>query len=376
MRGDSNSYQKLLSLNLPAMKGKTFLDVGCNEGFFCGYADFLGAKSVTGVDSNRNFLIMAKTLFPQCDFICQDWNRLGPQTYDVILNASAIHYAEDQKKFLDFLMERLAPGGLLVLEIGVAPGNENCFKAVKRSIDTRYFPTRSKLREMLQDYAYKFIGPSASQAGDPIPREVIHITHKLPFAILLMDNPHAGKTFTIDNIFNKEISRISGDLLYWQTAKGQRTAPEKIAPIIMEGKAKEDWGYVTYRICKDGYFEELCQWIAAVADGKDFILDMYIPASFRDELARQMEKAGFYVVCVNLQMAQTRPRAQEMAPRDSCKNYMDYLEKEYMIDEADYLAANPDVAKAVEEGKITGAFTHFICHGRLEGRPRAPKTKE
>src|ERR1044072_741458 len=48
--GDSQSLQKLKPLHIPALKGRSFLDVGCNEGFFCGYARFDGAERVVGID--------------------------------------------------------------------------------------------------------------------------------------------------------------------------------------------------------------------------------------------------------------------------------------------------------------------------------------
>lgn len=43
-----------------------------------------------------------------------------------------------------------------------------------------------------------------------------------------------------------------------------------------------------------------------------------------------------------------------------------------MINEKDYLAANPDVAEALRAGVIRNAFEHYIFHGRAEGRKRAP----
>ena len=372
VRGDSQSYKKLLALQLPSLAGKTFLDVGCNEGFFCGYAEFLGAKSVTGVDIEPNFLTMAKTLFPGCTFLCEDWENLGEERYDVILNASAIHYAKDQKKFLDMLMSRLAPGGVLVLEIGVAPGEGNEFVAVKRSIDTRLFPTRAKLEEMLDGYAWKIISRSVPQAGDPIPREVYHISRKLPYAILALDDPHAGKSFTVREIFKPDIRRISGDVLYYAVADGSGAAPPSITEIVMQNKARMDCGSITYQIFKKGLFADFCQWLAEAGGHKDFILDMYIPAPGRRALAQSLEEHGYYVVNIQLQKAISRPRAREMAPRGSCARYMDHLRKEFMIDVGDYLAANPDVAAALREGRIRSAFEHFIFHGRAEGRKRAP----
>ena len=35
-KGASDSFAKLLALSLPALQGKSVLDVGCNEGYFCG----------------------------------------------------------------------------------------------------------------------------------------------------------------------------------------------------------------------------------------------------------------------------------------------------------------------------------------------------
>lgn len=375
VRGDSESYKKLLALQLPSLEGKTFLDVGCNEGFFCGYAEFLGAKSVTGVDIDPRFLTVARALFPGCTFLCEDWENLGEERYDVILNASAIHYARDQKKFLDMLMSRLEPWGTLVLEIGVAPGEANEFAEVRRSIDTRLFPTRAKLAEMLDGYAWKLISRSVPQAGDPIPREVYHISRKLPFAILVLDDPHAGKSFTVRQIFKPEIRRISGDVLYYAVADGTCAAPASITDIVMQNKKRMDCGSITYQIFKKGFFSDFCQWLAETGAQQDFILDMYIPGLGRRDLARYLETCGYYVVNIQLQKALSRPRAKEMAPRGSCARYMDHLRNEFMINVEDYLAANPDVAEALREGRIRSAFEHYIFHGRAEGRKLAPERK-
>lgn len=375
-KGDSLSYQKLMALQIPNLKDKSFLDVGCNEGFFCGYADFAGAQRVTGIDINPEFLAVAKSLFPQCNFICQDWKNLGDEKYDVILNLSAIHYAQDQKKLIDLLVSRLKPNGILILEIGVAPGNGNEFVEVTRSIDKRLFPTRSKLDEMLSDYSYKLISRSVPQTGDPIPRSVYHISRRLPFAILAMDDPHAGKTYTINAIFNDKIKRISGDLLYYEVAAGKRGAPKAIEEIIAQNKKDLDCGYVSYLIFKNNLFNEFCAWINEIVGQEDFILDMYIPKVVRPHLSAGLEEAGYFVVNIQLQKALSRPRLKEKAPANSAYNYMRYLHREYVINEEEYLAANPDVAQALAEGKITSALAHYIFHGRNEGRKRSLKDEE
>ena len=42
------------------------------------------------------------------------------------------------------------------------------------------------------------------------------------------------------------------------------------------------------------------------------------------------------------------------------------------FDPAAYLAANPDVARAVSEGRMTSAWRHYVQFGHAEGRPGVP----
>ena len=93
--GDSHTLDKLKALQLPDLRGRSFLDVGCNEGFFCGFASYQGASRVLGVDHTAGFVERARRRFPACEFLCTDWNHLPDERFDVILLASALHYAED-----------------------------------------------------------------------------------------------------------------------------------------------------------------------------------------------------------------------------------------------------------------------------------------
>ena len=66
--GSSDSLNKLTQLKILPLTAKSFLDVGCNEGFFCGYALFDGARKVVGIDINEKFINSARQNFPGCDF--------------------------------------------------------------------------------------------------------------------------------------------------------------------------------------------------------------------------------------------------------------------------------------------------------------------
>jgi len=222
-QGDSHSFAKLASLHLPSLKGKSLLDVGCNTGYFCGWAVFDKSIRVMGIDNNPEAIALAKTWFQGCSFLCMSWENLPPDRFDVVLCLSAIHYADDQKALIDTLMERVAPGGTLVLELGIAPGEEDTFETVQRSIDIRKFPTKKKLHSMLSNYAFKFISASVQQAGDPIPRSVLHIRHKLPVAVLLMDDHYSGKSTLVEAVIKPELPRIHGDSLYANVVSAKYT---------------------------------------------------------------------------------------------------------------------------------------------------------
>lgn len=370
-RGDSLSANKLVAIDLPRLKDKTVLDIGCNSGFFCGFAAWQGARKVVGVDAGQEFIETARTLFPQCEFRCQDWMSIGDEKYDVIIFISAIHYAPDQQAMLDFLMQRLNPGGVLVLEVGIAPGGEDRFVEVKRSLDSRFFPTLKKLESMFGNYAAKRIGPGIPQAGDPLPRAVYHIRHKLPLAILVMDEPRAGKTTISTTIFRNGIKRVSGDDIYYAITGGKIDASPRIRGIIAEWSTGSliNCAAVTYKICREGLLGELCAIILAQAGCNDFILDMYVTPPCRENLRALLDENNYFVVDVSLYHARRRPPAREAAEAASdCQKYMDYLRTDFLVNEEKYLKANPDVAKAIEAGIYPNAQYHYWHMGRKEGR--------
>lgn len=368
--GDSQSLNKLVSLYLPSLKGKSVLDVGCNLGFFCGYAAFHGASAVVGVDRNPNFIDQARSLFTQCTFSCQDWNSLGSEQYDVIIFLSALHYAADQKEMLDFLMARLKPDGLLVLELGIAPGENDCFVEVTRSIDKRYFPTRKKVCSMLKRYVYKSIGKSVQQRGDPTPRFVFHIQHKRPIAVLLMDDHYSGKSTLAKTIFNDSMVYFSGDSLYYKILSENIDAKQELRDAISQtnNDGTLNCTTATNEICKRGLGNELCHLIYEKVRGKDFLLDMYVPYEYRQEMCAYWDKAGFFVADIAMYGAHIRPYAANVVPSAKYQEYIEYLENDFLINEDEYLRANPDVAKAVEEGRMPSAQFHYWHFGRREKR--------
>jgi SAM-dependent methyltransferase len=119
--------------------------------FFVAMPALMAPSEVVGIDKSKVAVDRAKARFPDCQFFAQSWEQLPEGKFDVILLASALHYAEDQAALIHRLMDSLQDDGTLVLEIGLAPSGESEWVRVKRSIDERLFPSRGKLGEILDE---------------------------------------------------------------------------------------------------------------------------------------------------------------------------------------------------------------------------------
>ncbi len=295
--GDSRTLEKLKALRLPGLQGRAFLDVGCNEGFFCGFAHFQGARRAVGIDHSERFISRARARFPECEFHRQGWNQLPEGPFDVILLASALHYADDQAALVHALVERLSADGTLVLELGIASSRKAEWTRVKRGIDEREFPSMPMLREVLADYAWKWMGPSVSQDGDPVPRHVVHISRRRPVAYLLMQPPGYGKSSLSSSLFPRaDIPVVSGDQEIGLAAKGKGAASAALREAIVEDYSPFRLDQAIERIFERGLGPDLVAlWLAQAGDG-DVALDAYVPAARHREVEGLLEAHGYMPV--------------------------------------------------------------------------------
>jgi SAM-dependent methyltransferase len=317
--GDSRTIEKLKALRLPSLKGKRFLDVGCNEGFFCGYALFDGAVRAVGIDHSAGFIDRARTRFPNGEFLHQDWTHLPEGPFDVILLASALHYAEDQPGLVRALVDRLASDGVLVLELGIASSKTAEWVKVERGIDHRYFPTMPLLRQVLDDYAWKWMGPSVAQAGDPVARHVIHVSRRRPVAYLLMQPPAFGKTSIGKRLFEKAgIPVVSGDDIVADVANGKRPAPEALQSLLAKDYSPFRIDETMRAVFQQGLGNQLVDLWLGASGGQDFALDAYVPAERHAEIEEQMHGAGYMPVALNWQRV-----GPDLAPADKAAQQAD-----------------------------------------------------
>lgn len=298
--GASMTVEKLKALCLPELAGKRFLDVGCNEGFFCGYAIREGATRVVGIDNSAHFIARARERFAAGDFRLQGWDNLPEGPFDVILLASALHYADDQPALVRRLMELLSKDGVLVLEMGVISSPTAEWRRIKRDIDERMFPTMGAVRELLAGYAWKWMGQSSAQAGDPVGRHVFHVSGMRPMAYLLMQPPAYGKTTIADGLFRPAgIPVVSGDNLLLRISRGERSAPESLASLLAESFSPFEVDKSIHQMFERGAAEAFMAVVIEEAGGSTFALDAYLPAERHAWVQAWLSQHGFLPVVLS-----------------------------------------------------------------------------
>lgn len=326
--GDSRTLEKLNALKLPDLAGRTFLDVGCNEGYFCGFAKFMGAARSVGIDHSPEFIFRAQTRFPDCEFHARSWENLPEGTFDVILLASALHYADDQPALIDRLVDKLTPQGVLIIELGIVSSPKAEWVKVKRGIDERCFPTMTQLKLTLGDYAWKWMGASVDQAGDPVARHVVHVSQRRPVAYLLMQPPAFGKSSVASRLFPPaQVPVISGDEVIQRIARKGLDVSRRLQELVDKDYSPFSIDKTIQRIFDRKAGPELVRaWIAGAGPG-DFALDGFVPSRHHAEVERQMADAGYMPVMLRWERV-----APALLPLDSLKEQAERFNLSLAID--------------------------------------------
>ncbi|WP_338849749.1 methyltransferase domain-containing protein [Massilia sp. W12] len=298
--GDSDSQAKLQALRLPALSGARVLDLGCNEGYFSAYAQYAGAREVIGIDINPDFIARARQRFPASSypglqFIVQSWEQLPPGEFDLILLTSSLHYATDQTELITRLMSALSPGGVLVLEIGVAAGEHAQWQEVARSRDVCLYPTWGQIHQTFAPWVWKEVGPSVAQAGDPIPRHVFHLRRRLPFAWLMLQIPGSGKSTISRALFaQQQCCLISGDQSMLALAAEQGDAADvQLAQAVRQDFNPAQLDAAMRRVLTQGLLPRLLAYWLQQAQGQDFALDAFLPLEYHAALREALQQAGY-----------------------------------------------------------------------------------
>lgn len=261
-KGDSNSSEKLNTLAFPAhLNGKSFLDIGCNEGYFCIAAHERGASPVIGIDVNSNFITKARNRAPFIDYRQQSWDVLPSGPFDVILMSSALHYAKEPERLLSSIHNILSEDGLFILEAGVladsVAGNKG-WSEIKRGPDVVLFPNWALMMEsLLSNFAVRVVGRSVRQSGDPVSRFVFHCQKLRPIVLMCSGRSGAGKTTVSQELHRKSIPVFSTDVALMEIATREFPVPSTLNTLIRSKFNAAHIGELVEEIIRLGLAKEL-----------------------------------------------------------------------------------------------------------------------
>lgn len=209
--GMVNSRAKLDAFRLPPLEGRSFFDVACNEGFYCGVALDAGAARVVGLDAHTGWIEKARTRFPQAEFLCQRWDTLPDEKFDIVLFASALHYIGTVDAIVGHLRRLgtcVAPDGVLIIEAGISPRSEAVLSSHDRADgSTVYYPSMTLMGDMLDLAGFSYRRVGQSEPGDSIPRHVFHCRHRKPSILFVTGASGDGKTTMTMALTGRDHSR-------------------------------------------------------------------------------------------------------------------------------------------------------------------------
>jgi 2-polyprenyl-3-methyl-5-hydroxy-6-metoxy-1,4-benzoquinol methylase len=186
----SNSLQKFKSCEYPNMKGKTFLDIGCNSGYFCFKISEQTDEMVMGVDMDAPFINSANLLNgrifkkPNVSFKQENFfDSKDAFTFDVIQCLSVFHYFPEVNKieFLKKVHSKLNDGGVFLLEVEEFPSNntpmvQNKIRPAGGAYD---YPNQKWVIENTKElFSFGSRVDSPKQAGSLYNRFVYRLTKK------------------------------------------------------------------------------------------------------------------------------------------------------------------------------------------------------
>lgn len=134
---------------LPYIKNKNVLDVACGSGYFSNYILSKGAKSVTGVDIDKDSIEYAKNNFQNISLEFLEWDaeNLGSlnKSFDIVVSMETIEHLNYPMKFLSEIKKVLIPNGYLILSTpnkevstvkNVFHKNEFTYQELRKTLDS------------------------------------------------------------------------------------------------------------------------------------------------------------------------------------------------------------------------------------------------
>ena len=132
--------KKLKEYLVESKKDRNWLDIGCANGEFIHYmvSQQISFSKIVGIDITQEFIDVAKTLLSihsNVELKCIDFlkeNQLLDKGYDVITCLGTIQIFPDPSDFINLMINKLKPGGILILDGRI---NKSDISAIIKFID-------------------------------------------------------------------------------------------------------------------------------------------------------------------------------------------------------------------------------------------------
>lgn len=107
--------------NLPPLKNKMVLDLGCGYGWHCKYIADQGATKVIGIDSSEKMIAQAKKInsAENIEYRVQSILDLDfpSQRFDLVISSLVLHYIEDIHALFQSIHPLLTENGILLITV-------------------------------------------------------------------------------------------------------------------------------------------------------------------------------------------------------------------------------------------------------------------
>jgi trans-aconitate methyltransferase len=127
-------YGKSLLSLLDPQSGESILDLGCGTGHLTQAIAAAGAH-VVGLDSSPAMIEVARTTYPELEFILADATNFSfPATFDAVFSNATLHWVIEAEKAIYCIAASLKSGGRLVAEFGGKGNVATIITAIQQSI--------------------------------------------------------------------------------------------------------------------------------------------------------------------------------------------------------------------------------------------------
>ena len=147
---------------------------------------------------------------------------------------SALHYEERPRELLSRLHDHLTEDGLLILEVGIA-SERGTWRVWTQRKGVVYHPTWDMLYErFLEPFAFRVVGRSVDQPGDPVPRWVVHCRRRKTNVVLITGRSKYGKSTLARQLGGRQMVTVETDAVLRRLLDSMQRPDSPILQVLQQ----------------------------------------------------------------------------------------------------------------------------------------------